>query len=653
MFVYALMILQISCFGVGSGSSLLDFTPNRYLLDEEMFIIASSVSSLKNALNYNYYDLPFCNNQKRPPKGGKLGESLSREASSIYKSPYDLQIHSTKMCQTLCRKVYQKKDLAKFRQIITDEYSVHWKLDELPVAVRTHDIEAGDYVVRGYPVGFRYKLVGRNGETQINHYLFNHVRITIRVNLQEEDYEDGYHIVGFEVLPMSIKHEYIEEDVEESEFDPEKAKLSTCNADVPAEESIDPKNWQSVSGNQEEVIFTYDVIWERSDTLWSHRWDIYMHADPHAEIHYFSLINSVLVVLSLSGVVAMILLQTLHKDISSYNSKRQKSDIESPGNEKETGWKFLYGDVFRPPKTSPGLLAALIGSGMQLLGMLSSFIVFSMLGLTSPNQRSLLFSTMLFLFVFMGSIAGYTSARVYKFFGGKHLMRSTLCTSLLYPGIMGSLFVAMNVLTSNLGSTLAVPLNVLFLLVVLWICVSTPLIFTGAYFGFSQPSISIPVKINLLRRQIPHASPVKTIFTTLLGGLMPYTAVYIELYFIMSAMWLDKLHLVFWFFFVVIFILIATCAEISILLCYYQLCSEDYEWQWRSFLSSGSSALYMFLHTCWYYHYQLEISGVVSSLLYFGYACMASISFFILTGSVGFLSCLYFNKLIYNSIKID
>ncbi len=42
------------------------------------------------------------------------------------------------------------------------------------------------------------------------------------------------------------------------------------------------------------------------------------------------------------------------------------------------------------------------------------------------------------------------------------------------------------------------------------------------------------------------------------------------------------------FLFLVMVVLIITCAEVSILLCYFQLCNEDYRWWWRSFLSSGS-----------------------------------------------------------------
>jgi transmembrane 9 superfamily protein 2/4 len=61
------------------------------------------------------------------------------------------------------------------------------------------------------------------------------------------------------------------------------------------------------------VIYTYDVKWETSELTWSHRWDVYLKGNPDDEIHYFSIVNSLMIVLFLTGVVAMIMLRTLHK----------------------------------------------------------------------------------------------------------------------------------------------------------------------------------------------------------------------------------------------------------------------------------------------------------------------------------------------------
>ena len=74
----------------------------------------------------------------------------------------------------------------------------------------------------------------------------------------------------------------------------------------------------------------------------------------------------------------------------------------------------------------------------------------------------------------------------------------------------------------------------------------------------------------------------------------------------------------------VLLILIITCAEISIVLCYFQLCAEDHAWWWRAFLNSGAAGLYLLAYSGIYYCTQLEISGFVPLLLYVGYMALAS-----------------------------
>lgn len=100
-------------------------------------------------------------------------------------------------------------------------------------------------------------------------------------------------------------------------------------------------------------------------------------------------------------------------------------------------------------------------------------------------------------------------------------------------------------------------------------------------------------------------------------------------------------------------ILVLTCAEITIVLCYFQLCGEDYRWWWRSFFTSGSSALYVFLYSAFYFATKLDITRTVPTIMYFCYMGLLSLGFLMITGTVGFVSCLGFVRAIYGSVKID
>ena len=312
------------------------------------------------------------------------------------------------------------------------------------------------------------------------------------------------------------------------------------------------------------MIYTYDVKWEQSDLLWSNRWDVYLKGNPDDEIHYFSIINSLMIVLFLTGVVAMIMLRTLHKDISTYNEMQTLEEAQE-----ESGWKLVHGDVFRPPAFSPMFLSVLAGtslvtlcthlrhketnillsklcdsgSGVQLLGMTLVTMVCALLGLLSPQNKGGLLSALLLIFVFMGSLAGYWSARVYKLFHGKEWKRNTVLTALFYPSLMGTIFVGVNLAITQQGSSTAAPITTLLSVLLLWFGVSTPLVFIGSYFGFKRETLEVPVRTNQIARHIPdqvwYTNPV---FSVALGGILPFGAVCIELFFIMTAMWLHQVR---------------------------------------------------------------------------------------------------------------
>merc|ERR1719229_1984927 len=151
-------------------------------------------------------------------------------------------------------------------------------------------------------------------------------------------------------------------------------------------------------------------------------------------------------------------------------------------------------------------------------------------------------------------------------------------------------FFILNLFIWGTKSSGAVPFTTMFAILVLWFGISVPLVFLGAFFGYKKAPVSLPVRTNQIPRQIP-AQPwyISGVFSSLVGGILPFGAVFTELFFIMSSIWQHQFYYLFGFLALVLIILIVTCAEISIALTYFQLTSEDYRWWWRSFLSSGSS----------------------------------------------------------------
>merc|ERR1719271_1466247 len=192
-------------------------------------------------------------------------------------------------------------------------------------------------------------------------------------------------------------------------------------------------------------------------------------------------------------------------------------------------------------------------------------------------------------------------------------------------------------LASYEGSTGAVPITTLLALLALWFGISVPLVFLGAYLGFRKEPLEFPAKFSNIPRLVPTAPwYLSTTFTVVIGGVLPFGACFVELFFILSSMWMDQYYYVFGF----------------LVLLYFQLCAEDYHWWWRSFLTSGSTALYVLLYSCVYFG-RLAADEWFTYVLYFGYMILISLGLFALTGACGFFACLWFTKKIYASIKVD
>merc|ERR1719191_2160832 len=128
---------------------------------------------------------------------------------------------------------------------------------------------------------------------------------------------------------------------------------------------------------------------------------------------------------------------------------------------------------------------------------------------------------------------------------------------------------------------------------------------------------------------------MQSCFSIMVGGVLPFGAVFIEVFFIMSSIWLHRFYYMFGFLLLVYVILIITSAEITIVMAYFQLCAEDYHWWGRSFFTAGSSGLYLFLYSALYFFTKLHITPFISGVLYFGYMFIVSIGFCCLTGTIG------------------
>ncbi|WCJ30052.1 Transmembrane 9 superfamily member 11 [Euphorbia peplus] len=640
-------------FQLGHGFYLPGSYPHKYNVGESLSVKVNSITSIDTEMPFSYYSLPFC----KPKEGVKdsaenLGELLMGDR--IENSPYKFKMHVNESEIFLCKSDPLSADSYKLLKKRIDEmYQVNLILDNLPAIRYT---KKDSYLLRwtGYPVGIK---------VQDAYYVFNHLKLTVLVHKYEEanvarvmgtgDGAEvipsmgnggsdipGYMVVGFEVVPCNFMHNV------------QSVKDTKMYEKYPSQIKCDPTTVAMPIKENEPIVFTYEVTFEESEIKWPSRWDAYLKMEG-SKVHWFSIMNSLMVITFLAGIVLVIFLRTVRRDLTRYEELDKEAQAQM--NEELSGWKLVVGDVFRAP-TNASLLCVMVGDGVQILGMAIVTIFFAALGFMSPASRGTLITGMLIFYMILGVAAGYVAVRLWRTIGcGDHKgwVSVSWRAACFFPGIAFFILTLLNFLLWSSHSTGAIPISLFIVLILLWFCISVPLTLIGGYFGAKAPHIEYPVRTNQIPREIP-AQKYPSWLLVLGAGTLPFGTLFIELFFIMSSIWMGRVYYVFGFLLIVFILLVVVCAEVSLVLTYMHLCVEDWKWWWKSFFASGSVAIYIFLYSINYLIFDLKsLSGPVSATLYLGYSLLMVLAIMFATGTVGFISSFWFVHYLFSSVKLD
>ncbi len=125
---------------------------------------------------------------------------------------------------------------------------------------------------------------------------------------------------------------------------------------------------------------------------------------------------------------------------------------------------------------------------------------------------------------------------------------------------------------------------------------------------------------------------LKTVPSLFLTGILPFGAIFVELYFIMTSLWTNKIYYMFGFLFLCYGLMIVTTAATTVLLVYFLLCAENYRWHWRAFAGAGMTGVYVFLNALLFWATRVSFGGLIGAVLYVGYSALIGFIVFILTG---------------------
>lgn len=402
-----------------------------------------------------------------------------------------------------------------------------------------------------------------------------------------------------------------------------------------------------------ELPFTYEVHWKPSTVPFSKRYDKYL--DPgffQHRIHWFSIFNSFMMVIFLVGLVSMILMRTLRRDYARYSKEDDLDDMERDLGD-EYGWKQVHGDVFRTP-AAPTLFSTLIGIGYHLASVTIIVILLVIVGDLYMGRGSIM-STIIFVYAATSPVNGFFGGALYSRVGGKAWIRQMVLSAAFLPGMVcGSTFL-INFVAMYYKASRAIPFGTMVAISAICLFVILPLTLVGTVLGRNicgQPNN--PCRVNPTPRPIPEKKWfMEPSVIILLGGILPFGSIFIEMYFIFTSFWAYKIYYVYGFMLLVFLILAIVTVCVTIVCSYFLLNAEDYRWQWTSFLSAASTAVYIYLYSFYYFFFKTKMYGFFQTVFYFGYMALFSTALGIMCGTLGYIGTSFFVRKIYSTVKID
>ena len=254
--------------------------PTTYKKDEKVALnvnhltpaLSEADSQLHSVISFDYYHpaFHFCRPAEEPKDVSEsLGSILFGDR--IFNSPFELNMLQNETCKALCEEKQFDQRSAKFvNRRIGQSYNLNWLIDGLPAGQPYRDPSTDtDFTLRGFPLG----------ELDKEQHVLLHNHFDIVIDYHEAG-KNQYRVVGVLVVPSSRA---------DSSFKDGKASCGEGGQTLTLNED-----------GETPVTWTYGVYWSPSKTAWATRWDSYLHVvDPR--IHWFSLINSAVIVVFLCG----------------------------------------------------------------------------------------------------------------------------------------------------------------------------------------------------------------------------------------------------------------------------------------------------------------------------------------------------------------
>jgi hypothetical protein len=289
------------------------------------------------------------------------------------------------------------------------------------------------------------------------------------------------------------------------------------------------------------------------------------------------------------------------------------------------------------------------------LTMVVGILVLALFGLFYPYNPGNLYVAAIVFYAITAGIGGFVAGRMYKQMNGDRWAWNIILTVTLFIAPFFITVAFVNSVAQYYHTTAAIPFVTIIEVLTIWALVGFPLTVLGGIGGRRLAGqFEAPCRTKNFPREIPPIPWYRRLpFQMLMAGFLPFSAIYIELFYIYSSVWGHSTYSLYGILFLVFIILNIVTACITVALTYFQLSMEDHRWWWTSFVNGGSTGIFIYIYSIFYYIYRSKMSGMVQGTFYFSYMLMVCYFFFILLGTVGFYSSLVFVRRIYKNLKSD
>ena len=403
----------------------------------------------------------------------------------------------------------------------------------------------------------------------------------------------------------------------------------------------------------ENIEFTFTSIWLPTNLSYKDRYIKYQDSIffKHS-VHFYSTLNSSLLVLLLIILVILTLNRVLTRDYHRFLQEAALDGFELDITI-ERGWKTLHGDVFRPPRHIH-TLSILSGAGIHL-GIGSLIYASINYFFDFYKGRDSLLSLGFLIFILSSPFSGLFSVSFGRAFGITKWLRIAFGSGFAIPSLLSGIVLCTTTLAYLINPSQAVPIIYLIFGALLIFLIILPLSGFGGYLALKFKWFEgNKCNFSLIPKTVPKLPLyLKWPIICLIIGSLCSTSIFIEVYYILTSIWQYKLFYVWGYLFIVILLVISVSATSTILLIYLLLQNEEYRWQWISFIAPSTTGIFVFIYSIYFYWTKTNIYGFFQIAYYVLYSGAFSVLIGLICGGVGFLSSNLFVHKIFKNLKID